>query len=307
MSDERQSDTSDELRTGAAPVRLVRVEVGGRTHRGKVRPSNDDNFHVLRFGRYLQTMASSLEDAHALEELDNIGYGFCVADGLGGHPAGEVASRLAIALLLDHVLGTPDWIFAREGVHLAAVMDRYARRFGRVNDAVVARGRADPRLGGMATTLSVALSLGDDLIVAHVGDSPVYLFRGGRLDRLTRDHTAPAAGPGVPTADATRFHIALTHAIGIPDTGGSPDLIRLKLADQDRLLLCTDGLTDMVDDNAIAAQLGRASAADTCAALLDLALDRGGRDNVTVVVADYRFHDGARTHSPPPPGAGSGP
>ena len=82
--------------------------------------------------------------------------------------------------------------------------------------------------------------------------------------------------------------------MGHDDAGGVPDLARTKLADGDRLLLCTDGLTDMVDDAAIAAELGRGSPADdACRALVDLALARGGRDNITVVVAEYRFPVGA--------------
>ena len=86
----------------------------------------------------------------------------------------------------------------------------------------------------------------------------------------------------------------LTHAIGIREAGGEPEIRRLQLADGDRLLLCTDGLTDMVDDATIAAELGRrTSAAEACQALIDLALDRGGKDNVTVIVADYRVSDKA--------------
>jgi serine/threonine protein phosphatase PrpC len=293
MQDEGQSDTVDDLAAGGPPLWPVRVDAAGRTHRGKVRPSNQDSFHVARFGRFVQTVTSSLTDPQALEEFENVGYAFSVADGLGGHAAGEVASRRAVALLFDQALRTPDWIFAREDVHLAAVADRWARRFARVNEAVVAEGRADPRLRGMATTLSVALSLGDNLIVAHVGDSPVFLFRRGQLHRLTRDHTtAVPVLPAAPEADA-RFRIALTHAIGIPDRGGTSDVVRLKLSGGDRLLLCTDGLTDAVGDGEIAERLGRGSASDACVALVDRALEGGGGDNVTVVVAAYQLPEGA--------------
>ena len=82
----------------------------------------------------------------------------------------------------------------------------------------------------------------------------------------------------------------LTRAIGVPDAGGEPDVYRYQLMNGDRLVLCTDGLTDMVDDEAIARELGREGTADAaCQALIDLALDRGGKDNVTVVVATYRI------------------
>jgi protein phosphatase len=291
MSDESHSDTVDNIPLGRGSP-PVGVDIAGRTDRGKVRPNNEDNFHVVQFGRQLRTVASSLPPSHAPDDFDQSGYGFAVADGVGGHAAGEVASRLALVLLVDLVVRTPDWLFASEDYHLATVMDRIARRFGKVNEAVVPEARARRGLAGMGTTLSLAVSLGNDLIVAHVGDSPVFLFRGGRLERLTRDHVVPLAGPKVPTADATRFRLALSHAIGMPDTGGSPDIIRLKLADRDRLLLCTDGLTDLVSDDDIADELGRASADDACQALVDRALARGGHDNVTVVVAGYRFAAG---------------
>ncbi len=105
----------------------------------------------------------------------------------------------------------------------------------------------------MGTTLSMAISLGDDLIVAHLGDSPVYLFRNGHLHRLTKDHTMEKERQHF-DPNAARFRHVLTRAIGFP-SGGSPDLGRFRLADGDRLLLCSDGLNDMVDDAAIAREL----------------------------------------------------
>jgi serine/threonine protein phosphatase PrpC len=91
-----------------------------------------------------------------------------------------------------------------------------------------------------------------------------------------------------------RFRNILTHAIGIQGAGGEPEIRLFQVADGDRLLICTDGLTDMVDDAAIAAELRRrASADETCHALVDLAVEDGGRDNVTVIVADYRVWDRA--------------
>ena len=146
----------------------------------------------------------------------------------------------------------------------------------------------------MGTTLTMALSLGTDLLIAHVGDSPAYLLRRGELHRLTRDHTLAqemADHGQISARDVAshRYRHVLTHAIGIQGAGGEPEIRRFRLADGDRLLLCTDGLTDMVDDATIAAELRRrASSAEACRALIDLALDRGGRDNVTVVVAGYQ-------------------
>jgi protein phosphatase len=168
-------------------------------------------------------------------------------------------------------------------------MERTAERFRRVNESFLAQARDVPGLKGMGTTLSMAISLGDDLIVAHVGDSPVYLLREGRLHRLTKDHTVAQERRGF-DPDAARFRNVLTRAIGIPEAGGGPDVERYRLADGDRLLLCTDGLPDMVGDEDIARELGQARTADDATRrLIELALAGGGRDNVTAVVASYRI------------------
>src|SRR5687767_15233924 len=90
------------------------VDVGGRTHAGLVRANNEDNFHIVRFGRYLYTVLSSLPAGSGPEEDSPPGYGFAVADGLGGHAAGEVASRIALTVLVECALQTPDWILGRD-------------------------------------------------------------------------------------------------------------------------------------------------------------------------------------------------
>ncbi|QDU20360.1 PP2C family protein-serine/threonine phosphatase [Urbifossiella limnaea] len=299
MSDTNEHDTVDDVPSlGGGASRAVGpifVDAAGRTHVGHARKSNEDNFHITRFGRYLRTVASSLTAPDTPDDFEQVGYGFAVADGVGGSAAGEVASRLAITLIIDLVLQTPDWVFAENAIDVRTVMARTARRFGLVNDAVVAEAAARPGLRGMGSTLSLAISMGAELIVAHVGDSPVFLYRGGRLLRLTRDHTVPTSQLGVHPAVAARVRLALTHAIGIPATGGAPELSRHKLADRDRILLCTDGLTDLVSEDDIADELGRVSAEDACQALVGRALDRGGGDNVTVVVASFRFPGTAGT------------
>src|SRR5262249_29528717 len=133
------------------------------------------------------------------------------------------------------------------------------------------------------------------LLIAYVGDSRAYLFRGGTLRRLTRDHTKAQelADCGVIAQEDVATHRLrhiLTQALGVWEGGGEPDIERIGLEDGDRLLVCTDAVTDMVDEPTIAAELapGRnASAALACQALLAWALARGGKDNVTIVVAVY--------------------
>ena len=147
----------------------------------------------------------------------------------------------------------------------------------------------------MGSTLTAARSLGRDLLIAHVGDSRAYLFRAGGLHRLTKDHTfaqmlvdrGKLEACVIPSSGVR--HI-LTNALGGSNEHVDVDVDLLRLEDGDRLLLCSDGLTDLVDDDTIAQTLAdAASSADVCAQLVQLALDRGGRDNVTVIVAAYTF------------------
>jgi protein phosphatase len=294
MSGDQLSDTKPDLpalpagETVAAHPALA-AEVGGRTHPGRVRANNEDTFHVIRFGRHLITTLSSLPPGRVPDEYWLTGCGIIVADGMGGHAAGEVASRAAVTGLLASALRTPDWILGREDEHLAAVEERTIRRFREVDEAVRDQARASG-LWGMGTTLTLALSLSDALLVAHVGDSPAYLFRDGRLRRLTRDHTVGQQLADIDPEAADRLRHVLTRCIGgTAGRGSEPDVVRHRLAAGDRLLLCTDGLTDMVDDAAIAEELGRGTSSDeVCRALVDLALANGGKDNVTAVVATYR-------------------
>jgi protein phosphatase len=272
--------------------RLVEVDLAALSHPGKVRANNEDNFLVVRFGRFLETLLTSLPEGDVPREFGDTGYGMVVADGMGGMVGGEVASRLAITMFVNLVMDTPDWILGPDDSNAEEVIRRAASRFGVVNEAIIEQTRREPWLTGMGTTLTLAFSVGSDLFVAHVGDSPVYMARGGKLLKLTRDHTVAQemAELGLMRRKdvPARFRHILTHAIGMQETGSAPDIERFRLADGDRLLLCTDGLTDMVDDAAIARELERrASSRATCQNLVDLALKGGGKDNVTVVVARY--------------------
>ena len=146
---------------------------------------------------------------------------------------------------------------------------------------------------GLGTTLTLAASLGWDLLLAHVGDSRAYLFRRGTLHQLTRDHTLVRelyeAGMILTALTATdHLRHALTRHLGA-NKGARPDVQRLALADGDCLLLCTDGLTDMVSEAEIGEVLAGGGASEAMSQrLVERALAAGGNDNVTVVVAQYR-------------------
>jgi protein phosphatase len=172
-------------------------------------------------------------------------------------------------------------------------MWRMKDRFRRVNAALMREASGDATLHGMCTTMTAALSHGDDLIIGHVGDSRAYLLHDGKLIRLTRDHTLGERlvedGTHKPNDRLVReLKNVLMQALGSRETECIPDVHDYLLENNDQVLLCTDGLSDMVDDSLIEAVLKESpSARAACQSLVDLALSNGGRDNITVIVARY--------------------
>src|SRR6516165_8140497 len=181
--------TPTEVRSPGATSSAVQVDLAARSHAGRVRPNNEDHFLVVRLHRALQTMLTNLPEGLLPFRAEEVGYGLVVADGMGGMAAGEVASRSAIRTLINLALATPDWVMMKEGPEIARVMQRMAERYRRVDAALREEAQADPSLAGMGTTMTVARSVGDELVLSHVGDSRAYLLRGGQLHLLTRDHT----------------------------------------------------------------------------------------------------------------------
>jgi protein phosphatase len=273
----------------------VHIDLAALSDRGKVRPNNEDHFLVVRFHRALQTVLTNLPDGLVPNRTEEGGYGMVVADGMGGLVAGEVASQLAIRTLINLVLATPDWVLKTGKPEIERVMQRMAERYRRVSEALREEAQADARLSGMGTTMTLACNLGTDLVLAHVGDSRAYLVHNGELHRLTHDHTLvqELVDRGVvrPKHAATHpFRHVLTRYLGGDRGEMEAEVQRVSLADADQLLLCSDGLTDMVDDTTIGAILeGAGSANDACQQLLTLALQNGGKDNVTVVLARFRI------------------
>jgi protein phosphatase len=275
---------------------LVRVDLGGLSHPGLVRPNNEDHFLITRFGRFFESLQSNVPQIETPARWGETGYAMAVADGIGGGASGDVASQLAIRTLVNLVLNTPDWILLLEDEDMPQeVMRRASERWDDVNEAMAQQADADPKLQGFGTTLTLAWSLGADLFLAHVGDSRAYLLRCKKLHQLTRDHTAAQelADQGVIAPSEVASHHwrhVLTRALGKRGRGVEPDVQRLTLMDADCLLLCSDGLTEMVAADRISEILQQASsAAQACQTLVDAALSAGGRDNVTVVIARYQI------------------
>jgi protein phosphatase len=279
----------------------VRVEFGARSLRGGSHSVNEDHYLIVQLARQQDTIETSLPMTHS-RRFDEYGYAMVVADGVGDAGTGEVASRIAIETLSALAVHFGKWHLRVDDAIAQDIMDR-AQRFYRDVDGTVtqlASGNSRPQ-----TTLTAVFSAGNDMFFAHVGHSRAYLLREGELLRLTRDHTLQAraaqsahqragqAVPGSPLTDvgvyARDLRHVLTNTIGMRGLiGPKIDLERFKLLDGDVVLVCTNGLTDMVDDAAIADLLSSAqSPAAQADALASLALAQGGEDDVTALVAHY--------------------
>lgn len=306
MTDD-QEDTTElpawrepDAREPAGASSLVELDLAALSHPGKVRQNNEDHFFAARFDRSMRTLQTNLPESEAPPRYAETVYAMLVADGVGGAAGGEIASRTAVHALVDLVIETPDWIMRLDEPLAREVLQRMERRFQQVREVLVERAKTDPSLRGMATTMTVACSLGPDLLTAHVGDSRAYVFRrGGRLERLTRDQTMAQslADSGAIRQDeiaTSPYRNVLTSALATRGAFVQVQLKRSRLADGDQLLLCSDGLTDMVSDEAIAGVLAASRAsAEACRRLVDLALEAGGQDNVTVVLGRYGIPDPA--------------
>jgi serine/threonine protein phosphatase PrpC len=277
----------------------VRVDIAALSDPGKVRTNNEDHYVVVRFERALETLLTNLPPGQVPSRFAEIGYGMVVADGVGGASAGEVASQMAISTLINLVLHTPDWMMRVGDLEAKELMQRMTDRFEVVDAVLRDQAEIDPSRAGMGTTMTLALSVGHDLFLAYIGDSRAYLLRKGALHQLTRDHTLVQGlvelGIIGPEQAAThRLKHVLTRVLGPGKDRMGAEVQRVVLADEDQVLLCTDGLTDMVSPAAITAGLRDSQSSEAaCRALVDKALENGGRDNVTVVVAKYRIPSGA--------------
>jgi PPM family protein phosphatase len=234
---------------------MLRFRYAARTHPGLVRDNNEDSGFA---GPYLQL----------------------VADGVGGAAAGEVASATAAYVTSAAAMGSsePD------------LLEVLARAVTQVHEQLRAGVAAEPARKGMGTTLTAIVTDGSQAALAHLGDSRAYRLREGELSQLTRDQTfvQMLVDEGEITREQARRHpqrnVVLQALDG--DVAPVPDLQLLDLRLGDRVLVCSDGLSDMVEDDRVAECLGKADLEAAVEALVQAALAAGGRDNVTALVAD---------------------
>ncbi len=279
-------------RDSPPPGPYVEGTFGARSRRGPLRFQNEDHYMVARLGRYHDTLLTSLVDDAAARRFDECMYGMVVADGLGC--GGETASRLAVSTLVHLGLSFGRWNVRIDEPIAEEVIDRVDRFYRAVDTTLLQAGQESGRV--LQTTLTAAISAGSDLFFAHVGHSRAYLFRQHELLQLTRDHTheqeqlreRTIVGAGSGTRDAKHL---VTQALG-RERAGFPliDIERCGLVDGDVVLLCTNGLTDVVDSDRISAVLRlHGTPDDQCRALVELAVASGGQDDVTVIAAHYHI------------------
>jgi protein phosphatase len=289
------------------PSAAVRVDLAAQTHKGHLRSNNGDHFLTVRITRSLETLATSLPADALQASFDEVAYGMVVADGMGEAAGGAVASSIALLKLIELGVQTSDWVMKlSEQKDTSTVMNRMTHRFRRIDEALRAEAVKDPELFGMGTTLTVAISLGQEILVGHIGDSRAYLLRNEKLFQLTRDHTLAQAliDAGITQPQDTTtvaMRRVLTAALGANADHMDAQVQRFHLNDGDQILLCTDGLTEMVPDADIASVcLSSGSAEKASQSLVDLALAGGGLDNITAVLARYHFPTTTGEEAVPP-------
>ena len=272
----------------------VSLQVAASSICGKLRANNTDHYLAIRLGRMQETMLSSLRPADLPPRFEEFGYALLVADGLGDGCSGARASRVALSALAHLAIRYGRWNVRVDADTIAEITEQGAFLYRRVHDAVLEASRSDERLADMATSLSAMYVAGADLFFANIGHSKGFLFRDGGLFQLTTDHTIDQGkrdAAGQPPDGNTRTDFA--HVV-TKFVGAAPDLDvaieHVDLLTGDRLVLCTNGLTDVVSLDEIAATLAlQRRPEDDCQRLIDLATRSRAADDVTVIVADYQL------------------
>ena len=282
----------DTTATAGPPSRKPRddeIDVHGLTHPGRVRRDNQDHFLICSLRKHMAVRLTSLPDTdHLMVGGERLASLFMVADGVGGAAKGEVASRVALEAVTQYVSGSMRCYYAA-GSADQEFFDALQEGALKSHTELLRHGQEDPDYRGMATTLTLFLGIWPRAWLLQVGDSRCYLLRGGELTQITRDQTMAQemvdSGIMSPADVAgTRLEHTLSSSIGGRQT--DPKVTRLDLAWGDLVLLCSDGLTRHVSDERIRDVLrSMTSSKQACEDLLQEALDGGGSDNVTIVIA----------------------
>jgi PPM family protein phosphatase len=269
------------------------LDIAGRSVRGKLQTHNTDHYLAVKLGRVQETLISSLAPVDLPPPFSEYAYTILVADGRGRRGAGAKASRVALSTLAHLAIRYGKWnvrVDSETADNIKKQIEFFSRQ---AHDALYQAHLADSKLSDLATGLTAVYIAGTDLFAMGVGTSRALLFRDDHLVPLTTDQTLHKwLGVGhARTSDNAPPD--LRHADD-ETTGGQPDdpvrIEQIQLASGDRLLLCTNGLTDFVGEREIAEALtSRRHPGEQSQELIDLALAAGSADDITVVVADYRL------------------
>ena len=301
-SDKSSTQTTAPPTTATDPAvqRQARLRISACSDKGHVRKNNEDRYLALKVTRTTTPVVTNIDAAQLQYLPEQTRWSLLVADGMGGHAAGEVASTLAITLSLKLAQQGTQWFVQIGEEEAKAVIERVETIMSTVDRAIAQKSRQQARLKGMGTTMTVAIIVTDQLFTFHVGDSRCYLLRKGHLQRLTRDQTLTQqlVDAGLLPPEALHTHTmrhVLTQAMGTGDV--VIEAQHLSVEQGDRLLLASDGLTDGVSDEEIERILSSGDCDAACKTLMEGALAAGGRDNITVIVADVEFENDATARS----------
>lgn len=289
--------TEPELAPAAplAPLQTGRpllVRSFGLTDPGRVRPSNEDHFVIVELARTICVSQTSVPQAKS-QYSSHRGHLFLVADGMGGHQAGEVASALSVLTVEGFLLNTLKRFFHLQVPEELNVMKEFQSALLQADARIFEEAAQHPELLGMGTTLTLAFAVNWRLLVAHAGDSRCYLLSGGKLHQLTQDHTVVADLVRLGTLSAAEashhpYRHVVTNVLGGPERGVLVEMHKLDLEPGDVVLLCSDGLTERLPDASLAAILQEEQEPQrACERLVAEANERGGQDNITVIVACF--------------------
>jgi PPM family protein phosphatase len=274
------------------PGPTLTVKAFGITDKGKVRPTNEDQFLIAELTKAMRVWQTSLPEPK-VQVGEEHAHLFLVADGMGGHRAGERASALAVVAIEQFTLNTFKWFFGSNDTEAQKVLAQFQSALSQADASILKEAAEHPELSGMGTTVTMAFHLGAQLCVVHVGDSRAYVYRDGELHQLTQDHTVTGdmvrSGSLRPDEVAGhRLRHVITNVVGGQELGVTVEVRAFEVQAGDRLLLCSDGLTEMVTNEAIAATLEAEPAPEVAATkLLAQANDGGALDNITLVIVRF--------------------
>jgi protein phosphatase len=275
------------------PSAAILLDVGAASACGRGHSHNSDHYLAIRLGRLQETLTTSLPSADLPPRFEEHGYALIVADGLGSDGSGARASRVALSTLAHLAIRYGKWNVRIDPETTSHVTDQGEFFYRRVNDAVFQASQAVAHLAGMATSLTAVYIAQDDLFFAHVGHSRAFLLRDGVLIQLTqnenRDRPRQRTSTAFQRAPRSLGQV-VARTIGGSRIAPNVEIERIKLLSGDRLLLCTNGLTDVATEEQIADTLAaRRRPKEDCLRLIQLAQEGGSLDDVTVMLGDYTF------------------